>query len=363
MEKYLKECLDSIAAQSLAEIEIICVDDGSSDGTPDILRHYQSLDSRFIVRTQENRGPGPVRNSGISAAAGEFIAFMDPDDWYPSPDILQNLYAAAKENGARICGGSFSTFSNGIVNTSYKGEYKGYTFKKAEMVNYADYQFDYGYTRFIYSRELIISNGISFPSYMRFQDPPFFVKAMCAAGQFYAVPQVTYCYRRGHQNPNWSEAKTVDSIKGMTDNLVTTEKYGLDRLHKTTFLRFSESGFLKCVYKYLDSGSEAVLCALIAANGSVNADLLRQADETDFCLIQPLRGWMAMRGEAKDKDKNKAKLHPDELNLLKNSVSYRLGRALTFVPRKVRGGFMCAKDHGVAYMLKLAVRKMRKAAN
>ena len=79
-EKYLKECLDSVAGQSLREIEIICVNDGSSDGSAVILQEYAKSDERVRIFEQKNQGASSARNHGIRNACGEYLYFMDSDD-------------------------------------------------------------------------------------------------------------------------------------------------------------------------------------------------------------------------------------------------------------------------------------------
>lgn len=102
---YLARCLDTLRDQTLKEIEIICVDDGSSDDTPQILQVYAAADDRIKVINQKNAGPGVARNRGIAEAAGEYIAFVDPDDWVDA-DMFEKMYAAAKEHDADVveCG-------------------------------------------------------------------------------------------------------------------------------------------------------------------------------------------------------------------------------------------------------------------
>lgn len=80
-EKYLRECLDSVVNQTLKEIEIICVDDGSTDGSLTILREYRKKDKRVKVLTQANEGVSAARNRGLLSACGEFVAFLDSDDY------------------------------------------------------------------------------------------------------------------------------------------------------------------------------------------------------------------------------------------------------------------------------------------
>lgn len=98
-EKYLRQCLDSVAGQTLREIEIICVDDGSSDTTMDILREFGEKDERFKIITQENAGAGAARNNGLRQAAGEYLSFLDADDFFEL-DMLEKAFAAAEKEQA-----------------------------------------------------------------------------------------------------------------------------------------------------------------------------------------------------------------------------------------------------------------------
>ena len=81
VEKYLRQCLDSVVNQTLKDIEIICVDDGSTDNSLAILEEYAANDDRFIILEQKNQGAGAARNKGLEVAKGEFVHFMDSDDW------------------------------------------------------------------------------------------------------------------------------------------------------------------------------------------------------------------------------------------------------------------------------------------
>ena len=100
-EKYLRECLDSIVSQSLKSIEVICVDDGSTDGSAAILNEYKRLDPRVRVITQTQCGVSSARNHGIAAAVGEYLAFVDSDDLIDR-NAYKNAYAKAKKTNADI---------------------------------------------------------------------------------------------------------------------------------------------------------------------------------------------------------------------------------------------------------------------
>ena len=95
-EKYLRECLDSVVSQSLNEIEIICIDDGSIDKSNDILHEYQTNDTRFMIIEHCNKGAAIARNEGIMNASGDFVIFLDSDDYYPSEYVLEKLVITGK---------------------------------------------------------------------------------------------------------------------------------------------------------------------------------------------------------------------------------------------------------------------------
>ncbi len=100
-ENYLSQCLESIIGQTMKEIEIICVDDGSTDHSLDILKQYAVKDSRITVLTQPNINAGAARNYGLKKAKGKYLSFLDADDFF-EPDLLEKLYNASEKNKAQI---------------------------------------------------------------------------------------------------------------------------------------------------------------------------------------------------------------------------------------------------------------------
>lgn len=237
-ERYINKCLDTILSQTLKEIEVICVNDGSNDKSLFFLRQYEAKHENIVLLNQLNSGVSYARNRGIRAASGEFVCFMDPDDYYPNDHVLEHLYISATGNHSNICGGSFSEDNGKKIRTSWSGIYSKYTFSSDGFIAYKDYQFDYGYHRFAYRREFLLENDIFFPPYIRYQDPPFFVHAMICAGNFYALKEPTYCYRWGHQKLIWNEERTSHVIMAMTDNLRYSLDNGLWELNHLTMYRF-----------------------------------------------------------------------------------------------------------------------------
>ncbi|MCF2570136.1 glycosyltransferase [Mediterraneibacter glycyrrhizinilyticus] len=98
VEKYLAECLDSVIGQSFRDIEIICVNDGSKDGSRDILAAYAKKDSRIVIFDKTNGGLSSARNTGLDAATGKYVLFLDSDDLLHASDALSVLYQKAEDN-------------------------------------------------------------------------------------------------------------------------------------------------------------------------------------------------------------------------------------------------------------------------
>ncbi len=115
-EKYLKECLESLCSQTYKNIEIICVDDGSTDSSVDLLKSIAEKDSRVKILSQKNAGAGAARNYGLSVAQGKYIYFFDADD-IAINNLLQLAYNRAQETDADIVAFNGYTFTNDDIST------------------------------------------------------------------------------------------------------------------------------------------------------------------------------------------------------------------------------------------------------
>ncbi|WP_302260912.1 glycosyltransferase family 2 protein [Desulfovibrio piger] len=228
--RYFRECLDSVTGQTLRNIEIIIIDDASTDGSDAVAEAYAAQDSRItIIHHDESTGAGPARNDGMAIAKGEYIAFMDSDDLYPSMDTLTVLYQKAIQQHAKICGGSLYKIDTATNTLSYRipDQY----FEQEGWIYYTDYQYEGGFTKFLYSKLFLLNNKLEFPALKRFQDPVFFVNTMILAKKFYAVPAQTYAYRKTHKMIYWSHDKIFDHLRGVKYLLGTSSKYNLKKLH------------------------------------------------------------------------------------------------------------------------------------
>ena len=236
-ERYVAQCLESVLAQTLREIEVVCIDDGSTDRSLSVIRGVAKTDSRLRVITRENRGVGVTRNEGIELAKGEYVAFMDPDDYYPQNRALESLYDAAVGHSVEIVGGSLVVFDEAKGVERKKLQYPE-CFTEAKRVDYSDFQHDYGFQRFIYRRELLVSKRIVFPPYKRFQDPPFMIRAMIAAGSFYAIPDYVYAYRWSQRFSKWDPERAEHLALALLDDMMIAREHKLWKLFDNTLARF-----------------------------------------------------------------------------------------------------------------------------
>ncbi len=216
---YIETCLDSLANQTLRDIEIICVNDKSPDNTLDILTERAKKDNRIrVINLPQNMGVSVARNTAMQVATGDFIAFIDGDDLLPDKDVLADMYNAAIKNNVKICGGSVIIWN---PNTDTEETCDAFDTKFAEnkLMKYTDWACDYGFWRFIYNRKWLMDNNINFPKYIRQEDPVFFVRAMCLAGTFYALRRPTYKYRVSYKDVNWTVQTIKDVFRGLCDCL------------------------------------------------------------------------------------------------------------------------------------------------
>ena len=201
VEKYLRECLDSVVNQTLREIEIICVDDGSTDSSLDILKEYAATDTRITVITQQNLYAGVARNAGLAVARGKYVHFLDGDDFVES-DVLKQLCDIMDETGP-----DFMKFQNYVYdcnsNQDTKTDYFSISFlphdkfntilqekDKPGLINLPDTPWSG-----LYNLKFINDNGIRFDSLQHCNDVSFFIRAFIHAKTIY-VSDKTYVHYR-----------------------------------------------------------------------------------------------------------------------------------------------------------------------
>lgn len=209
VERYLEECLDSIVGQSLKDLEIICVNDGSTDGSLDILKRYATTDDRIFIIDKQNAGYGCAMNDGLDRATGEYIGIVEPDD-YVDLHMYEDLYRIAKEKDLDIVKADFYRFvcdKNGEVRRSYDALSKdgtGYNEVVDPKENDGIFRYVLNTWSGIYRREFIERYHIRHNTTpgASFQDNGFWFQTFCLAERIYFVNKPYYMNRR--DNPNSS---------------------------------------------------------------------------------------------------------------------------------------------------------------
>jgi glycosyltransferase involved in cell wall biosynthesis len=266
-EKYLVNCLNSVINQSLKNIEIICINDGSNDNSSKILELYSKYDDRFVILNQNNKGSGLSRNRGIKISKGKYISFLDSDDMYYDNMALELLYNKAMKNKAIICGGGMEKVreikNRTVVNHTL--------FDSEGFKNYRDYQYDYDYQRFIYNTNFLKRNKLYFPKYLRYQDPPFFIKTMFKAKKFYTIKNITNIYRK-NIDKELNLNQVIDMFYALKECLELGEKLNLYQLYNITLNRLNIKLFIKSAKKFSKEKKLRIIISKIIKN--INYEIL-----------------------------------------------------------------------------------------
>ncbi|KKB73526.1 MULTISPECIES: glycosyltransferase [Bacillus] len=237
VEAYIEECVNSLLRQTLRNIEIILVDDGSPDRSGDIARRYCDQDARVKVIHKKNGGLSSARNAGLHAATGEYVGFVDGDD-FVSPAMFENMYAAAKEDDLDIvmCGyHKHSDKGNEYVPPSLPAGrlLLGWDIKH-ELRRAHETRFIWYVWRNLYRRDLLKHNELYFYEDIRFaEDSPFNLYAFYAAKRVKAIDEGYYMYRC---NP---ESLTELPFKPYMDDSLIRQYRAKKRFYET-FQMFEE---------------------------------------------------------------------------------------------------------------------------
>jgi len=212
-ETYLRQCLDSIVSQTLTDIEIICVDDGSTDGSVDILNEYKVKDGRIRIYEQQNSFAGTARNNGMSHAMGKYLIFWDADDYF-YPEALEKMYKQAEEDHAEICICGANRFSEDV---KQEVQFEGYLktdmlpdnipFNMNDIPGYImNFTCEAAWNK-LFSYDFVKKEGLKFHPSRNGNDLYFTLMAMCKAEKITVVKENLISYRRQHGG---SLVQTVD---------------------------------------------------------------------------------------------------------------------------------------------------------
>lgn len=197
VEDYLTRCLMSVVNQTFKDLEIILINDGSTDGSGELCRRWKEKDNRIILIEQENKGLGPARNVGIRAASSEYILFIDSDDWWEL-NTVETLHRAAKENDADIIYMNFY-FSELDHDTGKLKERPFVQYCLFDGVTNADempeliFSSDARMWSKMFRRKLFVDNHIYMPAHP-FEDFPVLPLLILKARRICQVNQLLYHY-------------------------------------------------------------------------------------------------------------------------------------------------------------------------
>lgn len=235
-EKFLRECLDSLLGQTLREIEIICVNDGSTDGSLAIMEGYAKRDKRVKVINKQNTGYGDSVNLGIREAQGEYIGIVEPDD-FVKIEAFEKMYGMAKEHNVEVVKADFFKYVTGQKEKAEKSE----MFLDSEVNKVVNPEKDRHlfYTQpsvwsAIYRRDFLEKSGIWFvPSPgASYQDAGFSFKVWATAKRVYCTDEAFLYYRQ--DNPG-SSVKSEGKVYAVQEEYDDVEKYLVEKNKMSEF--------------------------------------------------------------------------------------------------------------------------------
>ncbi len=233
---YIRECLDSVVSQTLQEIEIICVDAGSTDGTLEILQEYKRRDSRVWLVHSEVRSYGKQVNEGLLRARGKYIAIVDTDD-YIAEEMYQELYVIAEEHHLDYVKGDFDTFytlkGGGRVRESKKTFSLGVSLYGKILAPYDHldiYGEDYSIWKGIYRKSFLDQYRIRLNESpgAAFQDAGFLLQTLCLAQRAMYVEKSFYRYRLNREGASTYQKTVVQFIFQEYDRLLDEGIFSAD---------------------------------------------------------------------------------------------------------------------------------------
>lgn len=349
VEMYLDECLESVQRQTLQDIEIICVNDGSKDHSLEIIKKYAENDPRFVIIDKENGGYGKAMNVGLDRATGEYIGIVEPDDFVPLA-MYEDLYNVARQNDLDFVKADFYRFTrsteNGDMNLVYnhldkKNEWYGRVFDpSAEPITL---RFIMNTWSGIYRRDFLETHHIRHNETpgASFQDNGFYFQTFIYAKRAMIVDKPYYMNRRDNPNSSVNNREKVyccnieyDYIRDilMKDPAIWEKfkyMYSVKKLHnyKFTLSRIGDE-FKK---EYIQRISREFKRA--KENGELKADLYgnKEWEELMFMIKDP-EGYYVKFYLQSARERSLEK----KVNDLEKSTSLKVGRAIMYIPIRIK---------------------------
>lgn len=239
-EKYLNKCIDSLLRQSYKNIELILIDDGSKDNSLSVCYKYAATDSRVKVHHKENEGIAKTRNYGLRVSSGEYIAFVDSDD-YVDHDFLRLLYEAMEANHCELSICSFARFmDNKIIHNTIE-ESRVVDKTELELLFFTDSNIGKANWNKLYKAELL--ENLQFPDICLGEDYVFNFEYLKRVNKVAIINKELYYYRI---TPSSLSNLTSYSKKKMTDQIVSRSSV-IDAIQNKKALALAKREYLKVV--------------------------------------------------------------------------------------------------------------------
>lgn len=254
VEKYLPKCLESLIKQTLKDIEIICVNDGSMDNSLAILKEFASKDSRIRIIDNQHQGVAKTRNTGIEQSTGEYIGFVDSDD-YIDIDFFEKLYNSATKSNSDIAIASILKHKNffNIYNAKYTKEETAITIQdKIKLCEDKKHFFFYAWNK-IYHSEFIKENDIKFSEGQIYEDVMFAIKALYYSNKIISVYGTKYHYIE-HENSltkykDKTGEKEQDLVKAYSELQEFCNSKNIEIPERLNYYTKENFGFILNLYK------------------------------------------------------------------------------------------------------------------
>ena len=229
VEQYLRRCLDSIVAQTFTDWECILIDDGSPDNSGKICDEYAAKDGRFRVFHQENAGVSAARNKGLDEARGEWIAFVDSDDWVER-EMMEEVYI--NSNGAKIIHFGDLQVDDKNSSTTNLPQNKVY-----ENINRFIKSKSYRHTVWSYFIHKNLTKGIRFPiGITNSEDQCFLLQCIGVANKVKCIQSILYCYKNRLSSASKIH-KGMEHIRANYDVVISFLKFAVSRNLSAKFVR------------------------------------------------------------------------------------------------------------------------------
>ena len=325
VEKYLRECLDSVQAQTFSDFEVICVNDGSTDGSPAILAEYAAKDLRIKIVHQENSGLSDARNTGMSFAQGKYLYFLDSDDWI-EPDTLEVCHNTAEENQLdELIFNRIEFYENEDMENMFREKEKSQFRTTAVMEGKALFASAMQNGTFrspvpfhFLRREFLVENGLHFYSKLIHEDDLFSIRCAFLSKRSMYIDKYFYHQRR-------------------RGNSITTVKASFQRFISCAIIHREFSALLlDCI----GTEAEKALALYMDQNLFRANELYQKLEKAEFCAeykkypeLQSFYGFLPLSDVLNQKSYREGA--KDKTAEITSGLTWRSGHILLWLPLKI----------------------------